>query len=72
MKNLHGKKGRKKRRNLRKAIERLRNKIKNKFNEIHKKMSTWLCKTYKAILIPKFHAKEMTNKKGRKIVTKTV
>eukprot|EP00122_Pirum_gemmata_P014232 Pgem_evm1s13268 len=31
------------------------------------KMSTWLCTTYKVILIPKFHTK-----KGRKIGTKAV
>ena len=47
MKNLHGKKGRRKRRNLNKAVERLRTKIKNKIAELHKKMSTWLCSNYK-------------------------
>eukprot|EP00122_Pirum_gemmata_P010897 Pgem_evm1s10088 len=72
LKNLHGKKGRKNRRNLRKAIERLRSKIKNKISEVHKKMSTWLCSTYKVILIPKFNAKAMSARKGRKIHTKTV
>eukprot|EP00122_Pirum_gemmata_P001718 Pgem_evm2s1549 len=35
-------------------------------------MSTWLCKTYKVILIPKCHTKAMSTKKGRKIGTKTV
>ena len=35
-------------------------------------MSTWLCKTYKVILIPKFNAKAMSKRKGRKIHKKTV
>eukprot|EP00122_Pirum_gemmata_P012428 Pgem_evm1s11550 len=35
---------------LRKAIEKLRSKIKNKISGVHKKMSTWLCSTYKVIL----------------------
>ena len=72
MKNLHGKKGRKKRRNRKKAIERMRTKIKNKIAELHKKMSTWLCSNYKVILIPKFNSKAMSQRKGRKIHTKTV
>ena len=72
MVNKHGKKARRKRKNLRQAIERLRSKIKNKINEVHKKMSTWLCKTYKVILIPKFNSKAMSKKANRKIHRKTV
>ena len=71
MKNKHGKKGRCKRNSIRKAIERLSREIKNKIG-VYKKLSTWLCSTYKVILIPKFNAKAMSARKGRKIHTETV
>ena len=72
MVNKHGEKARRKRRSLRQATEKLRRKIKNKIDEVHKKMSTWLCKAYKVILIPKFNAKATSKRKGRKIHKKTV
>ena len=43
MKNKHGKKGRRKRKSIRKAIERLPSQIKNKIGEVHKKLSTHGC-----------------------------
>ena len=72
MKNKQRKKGRLKRKSIRKAIERLLSQIKNKIGEVDKKLSTKWCSTYKVILIPKFHAKPMSARKGRKIHTKTV
>ena len=65
MKNKHGKKGRRKRKSIRKAIERLPREIKKKI-EVHKKLSTWLCSTYKVILIPNFNAKAISARKGKK------
>ena len=70
MKNKHGKNGRYKRKSIRKAIERLPSQTKNKIGEVHKKLTTRLCSTYKVNLIPNFNAKEMTARKGRKIHTK--
>ena len=72
MKNNHGKIGRRKRKSIRKAIERLPSQIKNKIGEVHKKLNTWLCSTYKVILIPKLKAKVMSARNGRKTHTKTV
>ena len=72
MANKHGKKARRRRNRLRKATQTLRNKTRNKIDEVHKKMSTWLCSTYKVILIPKFQAKAMSKRKGRNINNKTV
>ena len=72
MKNKHGKKGRHERKSIRIAIERLPSQIKNKVEEVHKKFSTWLCSNYNVILIPKFDAKAMSVRKGRKIQTKIV
>ena len=71
MKNKHGKKGRRKQKCIRKAIERLPSQIKNKIAEVHKKLSAWLCSTDKVIIIPKFNAKAMSARKGRKIHIKT-
>ena len=71
MKNKHDKKGRRKRKSIRKAIERLPSQIKNKIGQVDKKLSTWLCSTYKLILIPKFNAKGMSTRRDRKINTKT-
>ena len=66
MKNKHGKKGRRKRKSIRKAIERLPSQIKNK-SEVDEKFSSWLCSISKVILIPKFTTKAMSARKGRKI-----
>ena len=71
MKNKHGEKGRRKRKSIRIAIERLPSQIQNKIGEVNKKLSTWLCSTYNVILIPKFNAKAMSARKGRKIHIKT-
>ena len=71
MKNKLGKKGRRKRKSIRKAIKRLPSQIKNKIGEVYKKLSACLCSTFKVTLIPKFNAKAMSVRKGRKIHTKT-
>lgn len=53
-------------------IKQLRKRIKNLQTELHKKVSTWLCKNYNHVIIPNFESKEMSKKQGRKIRTKTV
>ena len=72
MKNKLGKKERRKPNSIRKRLKRLQNQIKNKIGEVDKKLNAWLCSTYKVILIPKFNAKAMSARKGRKIHTKFV
>ena len=72
MKNKHDKRGRRKRKSIRKAIERLPSQIKNKIGQVDKKLSSWLCCTGTVIVIPKFNTKAMCARKGRKIRTKTV
>ena len=63
-----------KRNRMKKAICRLRLKIRFKIDELHKKLSTWLCRTYKVILIPKFDTKSssMVLKSDRKLNKKSV
>lgn len=57
---------------LKKQIKKMRIKIKNLQEELHKKTSSWLCKNYSNIVIPKFGSKNMIKKVDRKIQTKTV
>ena len=56
-----------KRRKRRLAWLRILQRIRNKIDEVHKKLSTWLCRNYRVILIPKFNTKNMIKKVDRKI-----
>lgn len=56
---------------MRKAAQRLRNKIRNLIDECHKQVAHYLVNHYKIILLPTFETSEMTKKKKRKIRTKT-
>ena len=62
----------KKKRQLKTKIKALRTTIRNKQEELHKKTSTWLCKTYSNVVIPQFGRKDMVKKQDRKLRTKTV
>jgi putative transposase len=64
------KKGRK-RRATKKVWYRMIDKIKNKVNEIHRKLAVWLCENYKVILIPKFESSKMVKRGTRKINSMT-
>jgi len=61
---------------LRRRCFLLRTKIKNKVNDLHWKTASYLCGTYKHILLPKFEVSNMTRKglpeKARVINSKTV
>lgn len=60
----------------RKALNRIRKKIKNLQTDIHHKFAKWLCEEYEVILLPKFDAQGMCQKwkngKKRVINRKTV
>lgn len=63
-------KGRKKAK-MRKAAQRLRDKIRNLVDECHKQVAHYLVANYDIILLPTFETSQMTKKKKRKIRTKT-
>lgn len=65
-------KNKRKRKQLYKKIKSLRTSIKNMQEELHKKTSTWLCKSYSNIVIPQFGSKDMVKRADRKLKTKTV
>jgi putative transposase len=62
----------KRKRNLKKAENRLRYKIKNLVDEVHWKIISHLTKHFQNIIIPPFEVKSMVNKATRKISSKSV
>lgn len=60
-----------KRRGRRLAWFRKLEQIQNRINEVHKKLSTWLCRNYRVVLIPKFDCSRMIRRANRKIGNKT-
>lgn len=56
---------------MKKAAQRLRNKIRNLIDECHKQVAHYLVNHYSLILLPTFKTSEMTKKQKRKIRTKT-
>ena len=64
-------KNRKKRRNLRKAQARMRQKLINLVDELHWQCARWLTSNYRVILLPKFETQSMTRRGERQIQSKT-
>jgi putative transposase len=63
----HGRKYR-----LKKAAMRVRLKIRNLIDEMHKKLAKWLCENYRTVLLPAFETSGMIRRGQRKINSKTV
>lgn len=57
-------------RRMEKACQRIRDKIKNLRNEIHWKVSKFLCQNFKIIFIPKFETQKMSQKLNHKVSRK--
>jgi len=72
--NYNNKKNRKtyKKRSLKKAEHRLRMRIRNLVKDVHFKTASWLCKTFKDIIIPPFETSQMVKRGRRCIGNKTV
>ena len=60
------------RRALRKAANRIKVKIRNLIDELHKKIAHFLVKNFDIILLPTFETKQMTKRSGRKLRKKSV
>lgn len=56
---------------LRKAAAKIRIKIKNLVNELHKKAARYFATKYKLIFLPTFETQQMVKKGKRKLATKT-
>ena len=59
------------RRRMRRAQGRLRQKIVNLVDELHWQAARWLTSNYKLILLPTFETQDMTCRAGRRIRSKT-
>ena len=55
------------RRNMRKAAKRLRCRIRNLIDELHKKVARWLVDTFDIILLPTFETQQMCKRGKRKL-----
>ena len=45
--------------------------VRNLVDEVHKKLSKWLCENYRVVLLPKFDMQQMTRRAKRKINSTT-
>ena len=59
------------RRRMRRAQARLRQRIHNLVDELHWQVARWLTGNYKVILLPTFETQDMTRRAGRRIRSKT-
>ena len=59
------------RRRMRRAQERMRQRIINLVDELHWQAARWLTSNYKVILLPTFETQDMARRAGRKIRSKT-
>ena len=57
---------------LKRAAMRLRLKVRNLIDDMHKNLAKWLCEKYKVVLLPAFETSGMIRKGQRKINSKTV
>ena len=60
------------RRALRKAVNRIKVKIRNLIDELHKKIAHFLVTNFDIILLPTFESKQMTKRGARKLRRKSV
>lgn len=56
---------------MRVAARRIRLKIRNLVDEVHKRLAKWLCENYRCIVLPKFETSQMIRKGKRKLHSKT-
>lgn len=60
-----------KRRNLKKAAQRIQEKIKNLRTDFHCKLAKWLVENYNLVLLPKFETSNMVKRRKRKFDNRT-
>jgi len=53
------------------AARRIRLKIRNLVDELHKRLAKWLCENYRCVVIPEFQTSQMVRRGRRKIRSKT-
>lgn len=61
----------KQRYNMKRAGTKIRKKIRNLVDELHKKMVKWLVENFRVVLLPEFETQQMVKRLNRKIGSKT-
>jgi putative transposase len=56
---------------MRRAAARMRTRIRNLVDDVHRKLAKYLCSTYNAVLLPKFETSSMVTRGQRRISSKT-
>ncbi len=57
---------------LKKRIKRIRLRVRNLVDDLHRRLAKWLCINYRVIILPEFKVSEMVIKGKRKIGSKSV
>ena len=60
-----------KRYRMKKAAMRMRKRIRNLVDDLHKKLAKWIAVNFRVVLLPSFETSQMVVRKGRKINNKT-
>lgn len=58
--------------NLKRSLQKIRNRIKNLIDELHWKVINFFVQNFKMVIFPPFNVKDMMKKKGRKLRKKVV
>ena len=61
----------KQRYNMKRVSAKIRKKIRNVVNEVHYKLSKWLCSNFRTILIPEFDTQRMVRRGHRRLNSET-
>ena len=56
---------------MRRAMARLRSKIRSLVDDLHRKLAKWLCLEYRAVLLPEFETSRMVRRGQRRIRSET-
>ena len=56
---------------MKRAALRIRQELRNLVDEVHRKLSKWLCESYRVVLIPLFETQQMVKKGHRRLNSKT-
>jgi putative transposase len=56
---------------MKRAARRIRLKIRNLVDELHKRLAKWLCENHRCVVIPEFQTSQMVRRGRRKIRSKT-
>jgi transposase len=60
------------RRRIKALAQRIRDRMRNLVDEMHKKIALWLCREYSVVLLPKFEPSKLSRRKTRSMAKRSV